>query len=530
MIDWLRRAEKTCPGRSSRGTGGDSTHRCNNPAKYCGGHASQCTADRSCSGKPAAVCTCGISGTHCSATTCDSRCCPIQHHRPRHRRLRPHRSHRHALAHVSHQRQSYSLRRRPHSGPRSSSTLWLSSAIGIYRSNNFLVIRANAPGVDEFQCTHLVEANNGAEHGGDKNEILLGHQFRQRHRHFEQNSQIHDRPECPHEEELGARQIVSSHKLRVAQHQRYREAHNNRPIEIHGRNAQHRRQQHHRQNRLHRYLLSANRSEIVSQMVSQRERHDWRRFFPFCKMTNWISERSIVSSLRIRQPHCTNVNAQYKKSPSSVKPLEKRQNASLECLSSVRDFQWKSEFCYHHLFIDGMRACARLFTVTSSSRAHTHIKYRFDVRIKMYRTKKWRKKKKQLWTKQNESSIFIRCDCFRAHGKRDRIVWWFSNRVRIRGNHCCTISLRDRNAPLGTMSMIRCCFEPIELPEFFDTVIQKCTDPGCKSIEWKISKWIYFRRDLCYIIIDSIAMDIMGQAYMISACSVACYYFAVSEL
>lgn len=38
----------------------------------------------------------------------------------------------------------------------------------------------------------------------------------------------------------------------------------------------------------------------------------------------------------------------------------------------------------------------------------------------------------------------------------------------------------DWDARFGTMSMIRCCFEPIELPEFFDTVIQKCTDPGCK--------------------------------------------------
>lgn len=30
------------------------------------------------------------------------------------------------------------------------------------------------------------------------------------------------------------------------------------------------------------------------------------------------------------------------------------------------------------------------------------------------------------------------------------------------------------------MSMIRCCFEPIELPEFVDTMIQKCTAPSCK--------------------------------------------------
>lgn len=32
----------------------------------------------------------------------------------------------------------------------------------------------------------------------------------------------------------------------------------------------------------------------------------------------------------------------------------------------------------------------------------------------------------------------------------------------------------------STMSMIRCCFEPIELPEFVDTMIQKCTGPSCK--------------------------------------------------
>ncbi|XP_053963441.1 protein EFR3 homolog cmp44E isoform X1 [Anastrepha ludens] len=29
------------------------------------------------------------------------------------------------------------------------------------------------------------------------------------------------------------------------------------------------------------------------------------------------------------------------------------------------------------------------------------------------------------------------------------------------------------------MALIRCCFEPVELPEFFDTFVQKCTDPTC---------------------------------------------------
>ncbi|KRF85745.1 protein EFR3 homolog cmp44E isoform X2 [Drosophila virilis] len=29
------------------------------------------------------------------------------------------------------------------------------------------------------------------------------------------------------------------------------------------------------------------------------------------------------------------------------------------------------------------------------------------------------------------------------------------------------------------MALIRCCFEPPELPEFFDSFVQKCTDPGC---------------------------------------------------
>ncbi|XP_055858817.1 protein EFR3 homolog cmp44E [Episyrphus balteatus] len=29
------------------------------------------------------------------------------------------------------------------------------------------------------------------------------------------------------------------------------------------------------------------------------------------------------------------------------------------------------------------------------------------------------------------------------------------------------------------MALIRCCFEPVELPEFLDTFVQKCTDPGC---------------------------------------------------
>lgn len=32
------------------------------------------------------------------------------------------------------------------------------------------------------------------------------------------------------------------------------------------------------------------------------------------------------------------------------------------------------------------------------------------------------------------------------------------------------------------MALIRCCFEPVELPEFFDTFVQKCTDPTCKYI------------------------------------------------
>lgn len=30
------------------------------------------------------------------------------------------------------------------------------------------------------------------------------------------------------------------------------------------------------------------------------------------------------------------------------------------------------------------------------------------------------------------------------------------------------------------MALIRCCFEPPELPEFFDSFVQKCTDPSCK--------------------------------------------------
>ena len=33
------------------------------------------------------------------------------------------------------------------------------------------------------------------------------------------------------------------------------------------------------------------------------------------------------------------------------------------------------------------------------------------------------------------------------------------------------------------MSMLlRCCFEPVELPQVFETVIQKCTDPRCEYI------------------------------------------------
>lgn len=30
------------------------------------------------------------------------------------------------------------------------------------------------------------------------------------------------------------------------------------------------------------------------------------------------------------------------------------------------------------------------------------------------------------------------------------------------------------------MSLIKCCFEPIELPEFLDSIVIRCTDPGCK--------------------------------------------------
>lgn len=40
------------------------------------------------------------------------------------------------------------------------------------------------------------------------------------------------------------------------------------------------------------------------------------------------------------------------------------------------------------------------------------------------------------------------------------------------------------------MSLIKCCFDPVELPEFIDTMIQKCTDPGCK---YAISNWIFLR-------------------------------------
>lgn len=41
------------------------------------------------------------------------------------------------------------------------------------------------------------------------------------------------------------------------------------------------------------------------------------------------------------------------------------------------------------------------------------------------------------------------------------------------------------------MSMIRCCFEPVELPEFVDTMIQKCTGPSCKYIGFSINSILF---------------------------------------
>lgn len=61
------------------------------------------------------------------------------------------------------------------------------------------------------------------------------------------------------------------------------------------------------------------------------------------------------------------------------------------------------------------------------------------------------------------------------------------------------------------MSMIRCCFEPVELPEFIDTMIQKCTDPGCKwlrnekKIDIKAIKFLFCR--LSFIIISYVITE-----------------------
>lgn len=30
------------------------------------------------------------------------------------------------------------------------------------------------------------------------------------------------------------------------------------------------------------------------------------------------------------------------------------------------------------------------------------------------------------------------------------------------------------------MEMVKCCFEPVELPEFIETAYSKCTDPKCE--------------------------------------------------
>jgi len=55
------------------------------------------------------------------------------------------------------------------------------------------------------------------------------------------------------------------------------------------------------------------------------------------------------------------------------------------------------------------------------------------------------------------------------------------------------------------MSIIKCCFEPVELPEFIETMVQKCTDPGCKfyvllsiQIVFKVLFFVYLKFKLIY--------------------------------
>lgn len=97
----------------------------------------------------------------------------------------------------------------------------------------------------------------------------------------------------------------------------------------------------------------------------------------------------------------------------------------------------------------------------------------------------WRQSK-MCWLKMGHKwsiTNFYQCYCFVfkktvAFFSSSRIVSEFEKRKKTQKHFY--LHWIDWDARFGTMSMIRCCFEPIELPEFFDTVIQKCTDPGCK--------------------------------------------------
>lgn len=90
-----------------------------------------------------------------------------------------------------------------------------------------------------------------------------------------------------------------------------------------------------------------------------------------------------------------------------------------------------------------------------------------------------------------------------------KILFWTRNSVAISFN---SYSFKQNNSYISSnMSMIRCCFEPVELPEFIDTMIQKCTDPGCKwlrnekKIDIKAIKFLFCR--LSFIIISYVITE-----------------------
>lgn len=53
------------------------------------------------------------------------------------------------------------------------------------------------------------------------------------------------------------------------------------------------------------------------------------------------------------------------------------------------------------------------------------------------------------------------------------------------------------------MSFVKCCFEAGEGHDFLDSFIQKCTDPGCKSISFL---FVFYYVSLALCIMDVIKL------------------------